>query len=503
MQLNIFYQEVKPNFLQDQETTTLVEKAYKIDRSPLQNVAIIFFNIISLGAFRLIQNYRFKKIFEIEAKKGADFEKARDLIQWGASCVLTQDHLLDLSKNKKVRELTFLFGQIDLPGGLPAENNRVGYFDLLPHEWRSAIWACEGKKQNSAWNEDGLEILDVWVKYTIKKLSFNSCDAHEDVLGADSMSWTAYVYEAFKKALKVGDEKVADIFKKYHLSLPFQTPYDGWEGIPLDKNPQFWAKNIKWLATAFDDESIYNNFKHQPFKKRTTVRIGAAILTAPEAITLLPTLKNGNKIVQLMRHTKEYARCMDALVSSVENPNEPLKDFDQTLPLIWAVKRNNASNIQELLAKGADVNIKCSLALMTAIELKNDEIAKILIEKGARIQLNHIELAIKQDNQSLVDLMVKKCEEVDDLDRISKEQLKEILKGHFAAKEFLNEIKKAVEEKQSEKLAALVKNAPKLTLFPEIRRQISNLLISEKERVIKETEKQFVMLNEKLKDKMI
>lgn len=81
-------------------------------------------------------------------------------------------------------------------------------------------------------------------------------------------------------------------------------------------------------------------------------------------------------------------------------------------PLIWAVKLKQQEVVKELLVKGADPNVKYlgKTALTYAIKTKQAKIVEYLVNAGAKIDKKAVKCAKKSKNEYIRDLVLSKLE---------------------------------------------------------------------------------------------
>ena len=466
---------------------TEIKKAAKIQRSIIQQIAVVCLCVVTLGAYRFIQNKRFEKLFTIKEGSQTDFERAKQLILWGASHTPSTDCLLKLAEKKKIDELTFLFGQIDL-----GPYTSSGYYDSLPDEWKGAIKQSfidseEQSNATKAWNPKYLDILDVWVRYAFKKDSRGVIDTNyeknfwDKVFEPIARASPPSIYERILiRSFQRGDQDVANIFEKNRCALPdirFFSP-----NIFDQKRKKFWNENAKWLETAFGD----NYWKRDNFKE-----FAKFICNTENGVDILlkwknpiTALENIYRILQKEAHwdkSKTLQYNLNSLLKrfrlkqldNVKDPNTNIITFlipqdlppdENTIiygvsvpPLTLAVLLENlqkmddfcdmgadvnAKNgvalrdaiqrgkklevVEKLLSRGADVDCRNGLPLKEAIHQNNILLVKILLKNNCRIEFKHIELAMKTDNSVILRLILEKF----DRSKLKEEQ-------EVALKEFL------------------------------------------------------------------
>jgi ankyrin repeat protein len=101
--------------------------------------------------------------------------------------------------------------------------------------------------------------------------------------------------------------------------------------------------------------------------------------------------------------------------------NLHVRDNDLGTALSWAVKYRDIKLVEQLLARGADINIESDLtggtALHDAVGLSCYEIVTVLVENGARINVKDysestpLDIAVTQDDARITKLLLAKwCE---------------------------------------------------------------------------------------------
>ncbi len=182
-----------------------------------------------------------------------------------------------------------------------------------------------------------------------------------------SMYGEQYDEQGFQHAVLSGELYIADVFLKAGMDINAA----GWDGTALTN-----------AAAACDKKAVeYLLARGAAVKSRPAGKKKAAALPNP----LFAMVKSDSW------NDETCPGVMKLLIQKGADPNAKNDDeYDEKLtPLVFAVEHNLPGAVESLIAGGAKVNAKVDgyTPLQAALESRNEEIAGVLIETGADVNL--------------------------------------------------------------------------------------------------------------------